>query len=84
MLPLSGAVTLSVPLPALKDKPTRRCSMSKECVGAPGRISTTEEMFAASGVETVNDPFHEMVAGTLVIAGRVASPPLELNKYAGL
>ena len=58
--------------------------MSKEWVTAPGRTSTTEEIFAASGVETVNDPFHEIVAGKLEIVGRVAAPPLELNRYAGL
>ena len=84
MLPLGGAVTVSVPFPVVKAMPTRRCSMSKECVDAPGRDSTTEEMFAASGVETVNAPFQEIALGALVMVGRVASPPLELNKYAGL
>jgi len=35
---------------AVKVAPTMRCSMSKACVGAPGRMNTTEEIFAASGV----------------------------------
>ena len=39
--------------------------MSNAWVGAPGRTSTTEEMLAASGVETVNVPFQEIVAGAL-------------------
>ena len=83
-MPLGGAVTVRVPLPAVKDRPTRRCSMSNECVDAPGRINTTEEMLAASGEETENDPFQEIALGRLEIVGRVASVPLELNKYAGL
>ena len=60
MLPFGGAVTVSVPLPFVKDIPTMRCSISNACVGAPGRISTTDEMLAASGVVTVNDVLHEI------------------------
>ena len=52
MFPLGGALTLSTPLPAVNDNPTRRCSMSNACVGAPARMSTTEEMVPASGVCT--------------------------------
>ena len=57
--------------------------MSNECVDAPGRTSTAEEMFAASGVETVNVPFHEIASGALAMVGRVAKVRLESNKYAG-
>ena len=47
-----GAVTFSMPLPALKVAPTMRCSISKACVGAPGLMNTTDEIFAAFGVCT--------------------------------
>ena len=41
-------------------------------------------MLAASGVETLNDPFHAIVLGTLEMVGRVAADPSELNRYGGL
>jgi len=84
MLPLGGAVTVSVPLPFVNDMPTMRCSMSNACVGAPGRTNITDEIFAASGVVIVNNPFHVIAGGMLVMVGRVARAPLELNRYAGL
>src|SRR5436853_5374174 len=37
----AGALAWSTPLPALYVRPTRRCSMSKACVTAPARISST-------------------------------------------
>jgi len=83
MFPFGGAVTVSVPLPFVNVMTTMRWSMSNACVGAPGRIITTDEIFAASGVETVNPPPHEIVLGRLVIVGRVARAPLELKRYAG-
>ena len=58
--------------------------MLNECVTAPFLTRTTEEIFAASGVCTVNALPQETAPGALVIVGRVASPPLELKKYAGL
>ena len=54
MLPFGGAVTFKTPLPAVKDSPTSRCSMSNACVGVPGRTITTEAMSAASAVWTSN------------------------------
>ena len=47
--------------------------MSNAWVGDPGRISTTDEISAASGVEIVNPPPHAMLPGTLVMLGRVAA-----------
>ena len=45
-------------------------------------------MLAASGVETANDPPHEMLLGAPAIVGRVAATtlllPSRVNKYAGL
>jgi hypothetical protein len=58
--------------------------MLKAWVTAPFRTSTAEEIFKASGVGTVNELPHEIEVGALLIEGRVAAPPLELNKYAGL
>ncbi len=52
MLLSGGAVTFKTPLPAVKFTATKRCSMSNACVGAPGRTSTTEEILAASEVNT--------------------------------
>ena len=83
MLPLGGAVTVNDPEPAVKDKPTRRWSMPKAWVTAPLRTRTTEEILAASGVCNVNPLPYEMELGALVIEGRVASPPVELNRYGG-
>ena len=50
MLPLGGPVTFKTPLPAEKARPTMRCSISKACVDVPFFMSTTEAIFAASGV----------------------------------
>ena len=44
MLPFGGAVTVSTPLAAVNDRPTRRWSMSNACVCDPGCTSTTDEM----------------------------------------
>ena len=55
MLPFGGAVAFSTPLPAVKVRPTSRCSMSNAWVTAPARIRTTEEIFAASGVWIWNE-----------------------------
>ena len=49
-------------------------------VTAPFRTSTTEEMLAASGVVTVNALPQEIELGALLMVGRVAAPPLELNR----
>ncbi len=84
MLPLGGAVTFSSPLPAVNDSPTSLCSISNAWVGAPGRIRTTELIFAASGVCTWKLLPYVRVAGvTPVMAGRVARLPSGLNRYAG-
>ena len=84
---LGGPVTVRDPDPAVNDIPTRRWSMSKAWGEEPGRTSTACEMLAASGVETVNCPPHEMVGGALVMVGRVAATtllfPSRVNRYAG-
>ena len=84
ILPLGGAVTVNAPVPAVNDVPTKRWSMLNAWVTEPLRTRTTEEILAASGVCTVNAFPQEIELGALVIEGRVATPPLELNKYAGL
>ena len=84
MLPFGGAVTFSTPSPAVKFRPTSRCSMSIECVCAPGRTSTTEAMLDAAEVWTWNVcPYPNAPGVTPVIVGRVAGVPSELNRYAG-
>ena len=84
MLPFGGAVAVSTPAPAVNDNSTRRCSMSNACVGAPGRTSTTWEMFAASGVWISNVVPYEKGPGlTPLMVGLTAGVPLPLNKYAG-
>ena len=55
MFPLGGPVTFKTPLPAEKLRPTMRWSISNACVTAPFFISTTEAIFAASGVCTWNE-----------------------------
>lgn len=77
-------MTVSIPLPAVKDKSTSRWSIPKAWVTVPLRTRTTEEMFAASGVATVKALPYPMELGTLVIEGLVANVPSGLNKYAGL
>ncbi len=57
--------------------------MSKAWVEEPGRMRTAEPMLAASGVETANCVFQVMLVGALLMVGRVARLPSELNKYAG-
>ena len=53
--------------------------MSKACVTAPGRISTTEEIVLAFGVWIEKALLYPSVEElTLVTVGRVASWPLEL------
>jgi hypothetical protein len=55
--------------------------MSKECVAAPGRINTTEEILEASGVNTWNvDPKPISLDANPVTVGRVAAVPFALNK----
>jgi hypothetical protein len=83
MLPFDGAVTVSEPEAAVNDIPTKRWSIPKAWVTAPFRTRTTEEMFAASGVDIVNAFPYEMELGAVLIVGRVAAPPLELNRYGG-
>jgi len=75
-------VTFSTPLPVVYDNPTNRWSMSNAWVDEPGRTSTTWEMLAASGVETVNAPAHEMLGGTLAMVGRVAAIKMLLESLA--
>ena len=84
MLPLGGAITLNAPDPAVNDIPTRRWSKSNEWVEEPGRTNTACEIFAASGVETVNNPPHVMFRGALEMPGLLAGLPSELKRYAGL
>ena len=79
---LGGPVTVRDPDPAVNDIPTRRWSMSNAWVDAPGRTSTTWEMSAASGVETVKAPAHEMLGGTLAMVGRVAVIKMLLESLA--
>ena len=81
---LGGPVTVRVPDPGVNDRPTSRASVSNECVSEPGRISTTWEILAASGVKTVKDPFHSIELGAPEMVGRVAADPSELNRYGGL
>ena len=52
MFPFGGAVTFNTPAPIEYDSSTSRWSMSKACVGAPGRTRTTDAMDDASGVVT--------------------------------
>ena len=84
---LGGDVMFNVPDPAVNDIPTRRSSKSNPWVEEPGRTRTAWEIFAASGVETVNDPPQVMLLGALAIVGRVAAIklllPSRVNKYAG-
>ena len=52
MLLFGGEVMFRSPLLAVKFRPTRRWSISNECVTEPARTKTAEEILAASGVCT--------------------------------
>ena len=83
-MPFGGPVTLRTLVPAVKERPTWRWSMSKACVTAPFRIRTTLETLAASGVCTWNAPPYPMIdEDVLVMVGRVAGVPFALKRYAG-
>ena len=75
-------MTVSVPLPAVKDMPTSRWSMPKACVTVPLRTRTTEEMFAASSVWTVNCSPRRWSSARRDRRPR-GRPPLGLNRYGG-